>query len=192
MQCDSEATEIAKKCISGSENTEMAYNQRALLILVFFCAQMVFTTIGDDGIDVNQSDYDRKVIELILLKNADLSNIVSDILSFNWTENQECLIELNAIKNGLTNHQKWAAKGQLNLHAQVFHANEQGVYGDILVIDAWGHMPSGILNGISIEYGSFSQCFHIVRNGTEYKTQYCTASVMIGESSGDSDTPRYK
>lgn len=47
------------------------------------------------------------------------------------------------------------------------------------VVDAWGKLPSGILSGNSFEPGSFSQCFHIERDGIEYKTQYCVGTLMV-------------
>lgn len=43
----------------------------------------------------------------------------------------------------------------------------------ILVYDAWAKMPSGILNGNFMEFGSFAQCFNVKRNEQIYETQYC-------------------
>lgn len=37
------------------------------------------------------------------------------------------------------------------------------------VVDAWGKIPLGNLNGTFYELGEFSQCFHI----EPIKTQYC-------------------
>lgn len=49
----------------------------------------------------------------------------------------------------------------------------------ILVADAWGKFPSGILGGNFFELGSFSQCFHIERIGDKFKTQYCIAQLKF-------------
>lgn len=42
-------------------------------------------------------------------------------------------------------------------------------------MDSWGKFPSGIQRSNVYELGSFSQCFHIERNGIGYQTQYCLA-----------------
>lgn len=47
------------------------------------------------------------------------------------------------------------------------------------VVDAWGNLPPAILIGNSFEPGSFSECFHIDRNGINYKTQYCIGTLML-------------
>lgn len=46
-----------------------------------------------------------------------------------------------------------------------------------LVVDAWGKLPTGILEGNFQDLGSFSECFHIERNETTYKTKYCSVEV---------------
>lgn len=55
------------------------------------------------------------------------------------------------------------------------------------VVDAWGKFPSGILNANFFEPGSFSQCFHIERNGANYKTQYCIGQLIV-EAPGQRET----
>lgn len=51
------------------------------------------------------------------------------------------------------------------------------------VVDAWGKFPSGIHNLNLFDLGSFTECFRIVRNGQNYKTQYCIAQ-LIPQSMG--------
>lgn len=46
-----------------------------------------------------------------------------------------------------------------------------------LVIDSWGKLPSGILEGNFHEYGSFTECLNLMRNGQTYKSQYCMATI---------------
>ena len=46
------------------------------------------------------------------LRNFNAWNAVSGVISRNLTENNECLIELRAIKNGLEKHQEWAMRGR--------------------------------------------------------------------------------
>ena len=47
-----------------------------------------------------------------------------------------------------------------------------------LVVDSYGKYPAGVLNGNYYGFGSFSECFHIERNGVPYETQYCIAKVV--------------
>lgn len=47
-------------------------------------------------------------------------------------------------------------------------------------MDAWGKIPSGILEGNYQDFGSFSECFHIERNNELYKSKYCMAKVDFG------------
>lgn len=74
----------------------------------FLIGQLVLQAVG--GVNSNQLDYDKRMNELFSMKNVDVSKPIDSILSYNWTENLECLIELNKIKEGLTNNQKWAMR----------------------------------------------------------------------------------
>lgn len=47
------------------------------------------------------------------------------------------------------------------------------------VIDAWGKLPSGLLDGNFYDFGTFSECFHIQRNMELYPTKYCTGQVIF-------------
>lgn len=49
---------------------------------------------------------------LISVRNFDILNEFKGILFGNWTQDQRCLTELNAIQNGLTNSEEWAFKGR--------------------------------------------------------------------------------
>lgn len=82
-------------------------------ILLFSIGQIISSVIGIQTKDV---DNDIQIqADLFYLRNVDTSNIVDRILSRNWTENHDCLLELNAIKNGLKNHEEWAIEGILEI-----------------------------------------------------------------------------
>lgn len=49
----------------------------------------------------------------------------------------------------------------------------------IAVIDSWGKIPSGVLDGNLFEFGAFSQCLNIDRYDEAYKTKYCLAHLII-------------
>lgn len=112
---------------------------------------------------------------------SDISNTITIIesLSQNWTENHECLIELNAIKNGIINSDEWAIKSTWNPNQS--SRLKTTIIKPIAcsVADSWGRLPSGLMSGNFFDLGAFSQCFHIERNGMNYKTQYCIAQLVF-------------
>lgn len=59
------------------------------------------------------SEYDPIKLDLISKKKLNISNIVSDVLFGDWTDNVLCLVELNAIKYGLRRFEEWAIKSEL-------------------------------------------------------------------------------
>lgn len=51
--------------------------------------------------------------DILYLRNFNW-NTINEVLSKNWTENHECLIELNAINDGLEKNEEWAVRGKLD------------------------------------------------------------------------------
>lgn len=47
------------------------------------------------------------------------------------------------------------------------------------VLDAWGKLPSGLLEGNLYELGAFSECFHIERNDKHYDSKYCMGELAF-------------
>lgn len=45
------------------------------------------------------------------------------------------------------------------------------------MVDSWGKVPSGILEGNVYALGSFLECLNIERNDKKYKSQYCLAQI---------------
>lgn len=66
------------------------------------------------------------------------------------------------------------------------------------VLDAWGKIPSGVLEGNMVEFGSFSECFNIKRDGELYKSKYCLPQILfkldgvMGELSKISEARSYQ
>lgn len=58
--------------------------------------------------------FDFGPIKNIFLTESDLniSNMMNELVSKNWTEDQRCLIELKGIKNGLYNFEEWAIESK--------------------------------------------------------------------------------
>lgn len=158
----------------------MANNRNDLSVLLFLISQIVLSTIN--GIHAIKTDIDPNVINLFsMTRNVNVSNAISTILSHNWTKNHECIIELNAIKKGLVNQEVWAMKCKLKMENLLFYYS---IIMNVMccvssVVDSWGNLPSGFLNGNSFEPGSFSECFQIERNGKQYKTQYCIGKLLM-------------
>lgn len=57
---------------------------------------------------------------LFSIRNFDVLNGIHETLFGNWTQDQQCLTELNAIKNGLKNSEEWAFKSKSMLSLSLF------------------------------------------------------------------------
>ena len=79
-------------------------NKNRFLVFLFLIGQIVQSVIGTRNKQIRT--------DLFSMRNFDISNAIDEILSRNWTQNHECLIELNAIKNGIKNHEEWAIRGK--------------------------------------------------------------------------------
>lgn len=81
-----------------------------LLLLLF--SQMIALLVNvTEAINMG---YDQIGPDAFYLRNVNATNTINEILSQNWTENRECLLELNAIKNGIDKHEEWAIRGKSN------------------------------------------------------------------------------
>lgn len=49
---------------------------------------------------------------LFSIRNFDILNGIDWIVHGNWTQDQQCSTELNAIKNGLSNSEEWAFRSK--------------------------------------------------------------------------------
>lgn len=66
------------------------------------------------GIVATKLDNDLVKQNIFSMKRVNIPNSISEILSHNnWTNNQDCLIELNAIQTGIENGERWAIQGRL-------------------------------------------------------------------------------
>lgn len=65
------------------------------------------------------------------------------------------------------------------------------VLRDPTVADAWGKLPSIMLNKHTFELGGFSECLHIERNGSAYPTKYCMAHTYVDIINISNEYPRY-
>lgn len=52
--------------------------------------------------------------DILYVRNFNTWDAISGVLSQNWTKNQECLSELNAVKSGLEKDEEWALRGKLD------------------------------------------------------------------------------
>lgn len=82
---------------------EMTKNQTKLFALIF----VILSAISIQAIESNNK---QTIEDLIFMRNFNKSNAIDAILSHNWTKNHECLMELNALKKGLIDHEGWAIK----------------------------------------------------------------------------------
>lgn len=71
------------------------------LVNFFECHDMKFKS---NLLDIKQIGH-----EIFSKNDFNVSNVIFETISqHNWTENRECLMELNTIKNGIDNFEEWA------------------------------------------------------------------------------------
>lgn len=101
----------------------MTIHQSHLLFLLFLFSQNVSLVFG---IQPTKFDIIIKQIrtDLFYMRDFNTSNAINGILSHNWTENHECLMELNAIKIGLKNREEWAMRGNVKKKSKFLTAND--------------------------------------------------------------------
>lgn len=96
----------------------------------------------------------------------------------------ECMQELMKIGKSLQKLDFWAIKRKFNWKfkskATVFSLKVKNfVFSLKIVLDSWGKFPSGIFSGNAYDFGAFSQCLNLERNGQHYSTQYCLATITF-------------
>lgn len=89
-------------------NTKMAKQQIDFLILLFLFSQILVQSMK-----IVEAVYLENRInpDTFYLRNFSATTAINEVLSQNWAENRECLIELNTIKNGIDRHEEWAIRG---------------------------------------------------------------------------------
>lgn len=99
----------------------MAKFQVDFFVLLFLIDQVIASSIN--SVQAIQSGNDQNRRDIFYLKDFNTWNAISGTLSKNWTENHECFIELNAIKNGLKKHEEWAIRGKLEYNGHNMYVN---------------------------------------------------------------------
>lgn len=132
---------------------------------------------------------DVKSIEFETTENwFDFEQLKMNVFKSNLSEfyigksNDECLAELKTIGNGLRKFEPWAMKRKLIFHFISFLTTFRQIFSkksDNAVLDAWGKIPSGILDGNFYEFGSFSECFHINKGKNVYNSKYCMGQLTF-------------
>lgn len=75
------------------------------LFYLILISEIVISVLG-----VQSSDFAEN--RFFSVKHVNIPDLIRKVLSHNnWTDNQSCLTELNAIQNGLANDQQWAKRG---------------------------------------------------------------------------------
>lgn len=80
--------------------------------IIFLILIQLIWSVNSNNYTKFPSEYDPIRIDIISKKNFNISNIVDEVLFGDWTDNIHCLVELNAIKFGLTNFEEWAVKSR--------------------------------------------------------------------------------
>lgn len=84
-----------------------------LLFVIVNCVRC--DDINHQTNDINVHFFDLQKIKSILNseKAFTISNLMNELASKNWTENQHCLTELNTFVHGLNNFDRWAIEGKI-------------------------------------------------------------------------------
>lgn len=126
------------------------------------------------------------------IKNVIHSQDISDddIFRSRNYDLDKCVIELGGIADGLNRAEMWALKcNPLDLKLCLIYDNWNKFFLNFdfvaeIVVDSWGKVPSGILEGNVYSLGSFLECLNIERNGKMYKSQYCLAQITPKSETG--------
>lgn len=79
----------------------------------FLALQIILFTSSAHGRDSKyQLNFDTIKRMYSFKQNLNISNVINEVLMHNSTANYECLNELNAIANGLTNFDEWAIQSK--------------------------------------------------------------------------------
>lgn len=153
-----------------------AFSKWTILIWVAICIIRINAKV--DSTDSNFDLFSFDEIKFDLLK-SDFNNS-SIVYKFNERiSTQKCLTELAAIKDGLANSDGWAMKSALILYQIILGCAIIVYLFSLQVVDSWGKIPSTWFSGNSYEFGGFSECLNIERNGEMYKTQYCLGHLLF-------------
>lgn len=147
------------------------------LVLTFSCINF-----SDSKLDSHSFfDFERVKNDIFFSSDFLNPNKVSGFNSSNSRQDDlDCLIQLDAIKNGLTNSDAWAMKRKLNFQKTIaINCNLKNFHFECSVLDAWGKFPSSIFEGNLYEFGGYSECFNIKQNAEQYKTQYCLGNLIM-------------
>lgn len=90
------------------------------------------------------------------------------IVWLNWMQSE---MGLKTMKNGHLNVSSYTKSNLLFMLHYDFEI--------LLVVDACGKLPSALMHGNYFDFGSFSQCFRIQRNGIDFKTKYCIGQLKF-------------
>lgn len=152
------------------------FSKWTILIWVAICIIRINAKV--DSTDSNFDLFSFDEIKFDLLK-SDFNNS-SIVYKFNERiSTQKCLTELAAIKDGLANSDGWAMKSALILYQIILGCAIIVYLFSLQVVDSWGKIPSTWFSGNSYEFGGFSECLNIERNGEMYKTQYCLGHLLF-------------
>lgn len=92
---------------------KMMRNQKNFSI---FLLQILLTaiTVQCKNAETFDSEFEQFKQTIFAMKDLDVSKVIRGIVFSNWTDNRECLVELNAIKRARRHNEEWAYKSKLD------------------------------------------------------------------------------
>lgn len=127
---------------------------------------------------------------------------------YDWNK---CVADLGSIGDGLNRTEMWAMQGKYDkrspsAYKEIVRSPKRKsessckfsiiqnfcteFFFELIVVDSWGKIPSGVLQGNLYGLGSFSECLNIQRNNEKYQSQYCLATITTNLKELLAPTPK--
>ncbi|XP_031627930.1 nose resistant to fluoxetine protein 6-like [Contarinia nasturtii] len=131
--------------------------EKCMVLVLVICIKCDNASSQTNEINVDYFDFEHIKNEFFTQSDFNESNFERGFDAEKAIKHLKCLKQLAEIQGGLLKNDPWAMK----------------------ILDSWGKIPSGIFNGNLFEFGEFSECLNIERNGKQFKTQYCLGQLFF-------------
>lgn len=146
--------------------------KRLLFVYLVCCIRLNVANSDSHQHNLTSLNFEQFTNDIFLQKHANFSKAMS----------VDCFNEIQAIKRSLQRSQLWSLKRKFRFVCKLSFLHSRWSHKPwlmYLVLDSWGKFPSAIFSGNLYEFGGFSQCFDIKRDGKHYETQYCLGQVIL-------------
>lgn len=123
--------------------------------------------------------------DLPVLAGRSLSlDMYRNLANIALAEDSQCQQDLQVVQKALNSNSSWAMKSKCR---DQFAWQAYRVICEFSVLDSWGSLPSGLLEGNTRHMGNFDECLVISKTISEEHTllgKYCFARLSVGQLFG--------